>query len=294
VSPPGRRNLFAPLSGNPTPMLAFLAVTAHLAVALGLAAGLVQPRWRRRAASLILAAGVLAAGLAVLGPSPRTLDVEHRFAAFEGPEIRSTAFVTEQVTASGFGWGLVVLGFCAGWALWLRWTAAPPGAASSIGDRVHPFWGPICLAWSLLALQLVLEKVAAPAGLVGPLGVDRAVLPAALSASVLLAYAHRRVVLVLAWLAVFVTFVRTPIVVFATLATQNDWGTSFDVREITRFANPLAQAPLTVAQGSPEQLGWLIWGPHLIVMPAIYMLSLGGIGFAVTMFVTHPKTAEDA
>ena len=113
------------------------------------------------------------------------------------------------------------------------------------------------------------------------------------AASVLLAHAHRRVVMVLAWLAVFVTFVRTPLVVFATLVTQNGWGTSFDVRGITRFANPLAQSALDVATGSPEQLGWLIWGPHLLVMPAIYMLSLGGIGFAVTMFVTHPKTAED-
>jgi hypothetical protein len=276
-------------------MLDFLAVLAHLAIALGLGAGLVMPPWRRRIATLLLAAGAAAAIIAVLGGSPRSLDVEHRFAAFEGPEIRSTAFVTEQVTAPGFAWGLVVLVFCAGWATWFRRVAPGDDATGGapIGARVHPFWGPICLAWTLLALQLVLEKTAAPAGLVGPLGVDRAVLPAALAASVLLAYAHRRVILVLAWLAVFVTFVRTPIVVFATFATQNDWGTSFDVREITRFANPLAQAPLTVVQGSPEQLGWLVWGPHLIVMPAIYMLSLGGIGFAVTMFVTHPKTADE-
>lgn len=270
-------------------MLDILALLAHLAAALGLAAGLVHPGWRRRIAALVLAAGALAAVIAVLGPSPRQLDVEHRFAAFEGPEIRSTAFVTEQVTAQGFVWGVVVLLFCGLWALWLRRTASD---SAPIGDRVHPFWGPMALAWSLLTVQIALEKSAAPAGLVGPLGVDRAVLPAALAASVLLAYAHRRVVLVLAWLAVFVTFVRTPIVVFATLATQNDWGTSFDVREITRFANPLAQAPLSVVSGSPEQLGWLIWGPHLIVMPAIYMLSLGGIGFAVTMFVTHPKSSE--
>jgi len=271
-------------------MLDALALLAHLAVALGLSAGLVHPGWRRRVAALVLTAGALAAIIAAFGPSPRQLDVEHRFAAFEGPEIRSTAFVTEQVTAPGFAWGLVVLVFCGAWALWLRRTAAEDGP---IGSRVHPFWGPILLAWSLLAVQLVLEKAAAPAGIVGPLGVDRATLPAALAASVLLAYAHRRVVLVLAWLAIFVTFVRTPLVVFATLATQNDWGTSFDVREITRFANPLAQAPISVAPGSAEQLGWLIWGPHLIVMPAIYMLSLGGIGFAVTMFVTHPKSSEE-
>ena len=275
-------------------MLDVLAVLVHLAVALGLAAGLVQPTWRRRIAALVLAAGAAALVLALVGPSPRELAVEHRFAAFVGPEIRSTAFVTEQVSAPGFLWGLVALAFCGGWALWLRRSASPDGARADIGAGVHPFWGPICLAWSLLALQIALEKVAAPAGFVGPIGVDRAVLPGALAASVLLAHAHRRVVMVLAWLAVFVTFVRTPLVVFATLATQNGWGTSFDVRGITRFANPLAQSPLDVATGSPEQLGWLIWGPHLLVMPAIYMLSLGGIGFAVTMFVTHPKTAEDA
>ena len=36
--------------------------------------------------------------------------------------------------------------------------------------------------------------------------------------------------------------------------------------------------------GSAEQLFWLVWAPHLILFPAIYMLSTGGIGFLRLMW----------
>jgi hypothetical protein len=272
-------------------MLTALSFLAHLAVVAALSSALVLPRWRPALARILLGLGGLSLVLALLGPNPRSLAVGHSFAAFDGPEIRSIRFPIEEVSAHGLLYGLVVLGFCAGWALWLR-RAAPDGTADSLhpGAGVHPFWGPMTLCWSTLAVGLLLEKVAAPSGLVAPLAAERAILPPALAASVLLAWAHRRVLLVLAWLAVFVTFARIPLVVFGTLATHNGWGTSLDVHSITRFANPLAQSPVQVAAYSAEQLGWLIWAPNLLVMPGVYMLSLGGIGFAATMFVNHPKT----
>ena len=59
------------------------------------------------------------------------------------------------------------------------------------------------------------------------------------------------------------------------------------------FANPLQQIAQRVAEGSPEQLGWLIWAPNLLIMPGLYLMSLSGVAFGITMFVLHPKTQED-
>ena len=133
---------------------------------------------------------------------------------------------------------------------------------------------------------------AAAVGLVTPLAFDRALFPACIAACFLLAIQIRRVPLVLAWLSVLVTFGRLPLALFGTFATQREFGTSLDVHSITMFVDPFAQSPVQVAQQSSEQLAWLIWLPNLLVMPALYMLSLSGIAFAITMFVTHPHSAD--
>lgn len=274
-------------------MLNAVLFVLHAAVIAAIAAAMVRPAWRSRAAVGLTALGVLSLFVAGVGPASRELELFHTFAAYEGSLITLKQFPVDHVTAAGFLWGLVVLVFCAGWALWL-WRTAPAADAPPppTGAGVHPFFGPLALIWSSIALELALQKAAAPAGLVAPLPFDRAILPAALGACVLLAVRCRRVILVLAWLSLLVTFARIPLIVFGTFATQESFGTTLDVHTITLFANPLNQTPLEVAAWSPEQLGWLIWAPNLLVMPALYMLSLGGIGFAVTMFVLHPKRPD--
>ena len=73
------------------------------------------------------------------------------------------------------------------------------------------------------------------------------------------------------------------------LASNNHWGTSLDISSITLFANPVIQQPIEVVPGSTEQHLWLIWLQHMVMMPGIYMMSIGGIAFAVHLYIKHPE-----
>jgi hypothetical protein len=229
----------------------------------------------------VLGATALVAAALALG-SERSLLVTHPFPAFEGQSIRTKAFPIESVAAPGQWYGLCAAAFCFGWAAWL-------GRLVRTRRDVDPFWAPLVLGWSSTALVLALEKAAAPEGLVAPLAFDRGLLPASSCAAVLLAIRCRSVFLTLSWLSLFVSLSRLPIAVFGTLATRHGWGTSLDVHSMRVFANPFMQWPVEVQPASFEQLGWLVWAPQLLILPAIYMLSVGGVAFAVSMFVLHPE-----
>jgi hypothetical protein len=58
------------------------------------------------------------------------------------------------------------------------------------------------------------------------------------------------------------------------------------VRDIV---NPMTQLQFDprLQPGSAEQQFWLIWLEHVIVFPALYLLSLTGIAFGVWMFHRH-------
>ena len=71
-----------------------------------------------------------------------------------------------------------------------------------------------------------------------------------------------------------------------------EFGTSLDVHGIVDFADPFRQIPMRVVAHSSDQLAWLLWGPHLLVFPALYLLSAGGIAFAVAQFVLHPPGTD--
>src|SRR5690606_16786001 len=224
-------------SGRLGTMIDALLVVLHVAALVAIAAALIRPRWRRPVAVGLLALGVLAVPAALLGPKTRSLELRYAFARFEGAELGLGEYIVDTTTAAGWLWGVVALGFAAVWAAYL-WRAAPrPDGAPR---AVHAFLAPLGLAWSGLALMLLFEQVAAPAGLVAPYGVERPLLPAGIAAAVLLATRVRRVFATLAWLAIFLSVSRAPVAVLGTWATLEGLGTSLDVHTITRFANPLA------------------------------------------------------
>ena len=66
----------------------------------------------------------------------------------------------------------------------------------------------------------------------------------------------------------------------STLATRGEWGTSLDVHSIEHFANPFVKRTVSVEPGSQEQLMWLVWSGHLLILPALYMMSAGGVALA--------------
>ncbi|MBK8976913.1 MAG: hypothetical protein IPM29_13420 [Planctomycetes bacterium] len=272
-----------------------LLVLAHLLALALCALALVLPAWRGRAATVVGVLALAAAAAALAGPASRTAQVVFRFAAFEGANIVWKPFVVETVTAAGHAFGMSALVFALPWCAFLL--GRRPGGASGAGRHgagVHPFWGPLLLAWSAVALQLAFEKTAAPHGLVEPAGLERALLPPSLAAAALLALRIRKVLPTFLWLAVFVTVARLPLAIWGTLATREQLGTSLDVHTVTRFANPFAQVAMHVDAGSNEQLAWLVWAPNLLILPGLYMLSLGGVAFAVVMWAVHaPRRREE-
>ncbi len=274
-------------------MLDFLLPLVHVLILAVVAFALVAPAWRLRAAALL---GLAAVGALAWGATSgaRSLEITHRFSAFEGRVMTWKAFPIETVEAPGLHWGLAVAAFGVLWAglLWWKRPHADRPSSTALGAGFHPFWAPMLLAWTGMALHFALEKTAAPAAMVDPAGVERALLPASLAAAALLAISLRKVFWSLCWLSLFVAVARLPLAAWGTYATYNELGTSYDVHSITVFANPLQQIAQKVVAGSNEQLGWLIWAPNLLVLPGLYLMSLSGVAFAIVMFVLHPKTQE--
>ncbi|MEO0480668.1 MAG: hypothetical protein AAF196_14405 [Planctomycetota bacterium] len=272
-------------------MIDFLLVLIQLAVLSLCAAALVRPALRRPAALSLAAVAALALLGGVLG-GDRELQLSHRYSAYDGKSIAWKAFPTELVTAPGYAFGLVVLAFALPWAVWFLRSAPRPDRPASAATAPVSIVPPLLLAWSGIALVLGLQKTAAPSVLVQPVGFDRVLLPASIAASVSFAYRFRKVLPSILWLSLFVTAVRSPIAIIGTLATKNGLGTTLDVRNVVKIASPLTQQPMKLEPASTEQLGWVLWGPNLLAMPAFYMLSLGGIAFGVTMWITHPATTK--
>lgn len=255
----------------------------HLAAYFALGIALAVPRSRGPLAVLVAAVGVATLAFAVLGQGQRELEVLRYFPAYEedGFEIVARAFSVDRTSAPGWQWGAVFAAFALLWAavLWaLRGVAQPRNA----------FLGPVLLAWSGAAVILLMQKTAAPAAVVQPVGLERALFPACLAAAILLGRLCTRFLHVLLYLCLMIFAARFPVALFSKLASDGHWGTALDVHTITAFVNPLAGLQVEAAPGSPEQQGWLIWSWHLMFVPSMYLMSLGGIAFAVFMFVKHP------
>ena len=254
----------------------------QLVVFGAIAAMTALPAVRRKGAVLLgLTAAAALVAAAVDASTARTLEITHRFTAYVDLAIRQKEFPIEtRLDIPGYWWGLLCATFCAGWAVW----------AHRVGERpARSFGAPLALAWSGAALQLLLEKAAAPAGLLQPfdLAPDRAILPATLAGALLLARRGRRPVHLFLYLSLLVAVTRLPLAVIGTLATRRGWGTHLDVHDTRFFVPPMGGSSigaLEVEPGDTAQLLWMIWTPHLVLFPFIYLMSTGGIAFLKLMW----------
>lgn len=259
-----------------------LAIVLGIALC-GLGAGLCRRQLARPMALLALAAAGVAQAAALAGPATRTLEATHTFAAYaaDGFEVVPRHFPVDRVAAAGWQWPLPFVLLTLVWAglLW-RWSGSP--------RRPHPVLVPLLLAWSGTAAWLAMQKLAAPAAVVQPFGLDRFLFPACVAMAVLVAGRGDRFRPVLMQLCLGTAAARLPAALFSKLASDGHWGTGLDVHTITAFVNPIARIEVEVAAGSWQQQAWLIWGQHLFFLPGVYLLSLGGIAFGLFLYRTHP------
>ena len=258
-----------------------LSILAALALFLGPLVALTLPARRRAAAAVLaLTAGSLAATAVLEAGAERTLDVTYSFAAYVEQEVKAVDFVVDTASAPGWQWALLAAAWALLWAIW----------AWRVGDRLaHTLFGPAALAWGGSALVMGLQKLAAPTQLAMGLGIpmvppfELAVWPGVLACMVLLARHDPKVLPFILYATLCATLAHTPLAVFGTYATKNEWGTALDVHVIDHIANPLTRVSTPLEAKSEEQIAWLVWAPQLIVLPALSMMSAGSIGFATLM-----------
>lgn len=257
-----------------------LLLPAELLLFLAVALGLGRPALRRPLGLLACLSALALLGWGFAAEGVRELEIRTSVVAYVGNDIRPKDFTIETVQAAAGCWQLLGALWAGAWGAILLVLRTRP---------VHPFWLPLLFGLSTVALTLLWEKAAAPEALVRPAGIERGLLLASALAAVQLALRCRKALLAMAWLSLFVTGSRLPVAITSSWLTQEGWGTSLDVHSITAFANPLLLMPVEVEQGSTQQAAYLIWGPQLLVMPALYMLSLGGLAFALVMYLRHEE-----
>ncbi len=260
-------------------LLACLLAAAFVGAALALP----LPNLRRPAAALLLVAAVAAVAAGLFGPADRTLTTIHTYAGYEGSnqEISMVAFPTGTRSAPGWQWPLPFAGFAALWAVVLL----------GLRDRAlrNPFLLPLPMAWTAVAAWLAMQWLAAPAAVVQPLGIDRMLFPAGLALALLAARSARSLVGMFLAISSGTMIARVPVAFASKYLSDHRLGTALDIHTIRDIVNPMTQQQfdprLTLDSG--EQQFWLIWLEHVIVFPALYLLSFTGVAFGVYMFHKH-------
>jgi hypothetical protein len=260
-------------------LLACLHGATYLAVGLGL----YLPAARRPACGIAVASAVIGLLAGALDAGPRELTTVHTYAGFDGAaqEVSMVSFPTGTASAAGWLWPLPFAAFAAGWVVVLL--------RLGHGQPRSFWWWPMLLAWTATAQWLGMQWLAAPAAVVQPLGLDRVLFPAGLALA-LLAARHANGLLSLLFLVSAGTVAaRLPAALFSKLASDNRWGTCLDISSVRDIVNPMTglQFHPRLQPGSAEQQFWLIWLEHIIMFPAVYMMSLTGIGIGAYMMHRH-------
>ncbi len=262
----------------------------HLAAYLALGLALPLPRLRRIATAVLLLCAVASVAHGLFGPPERTLTTVHTYAGFEGHafEVSMVEFPTGTVTAPGWQWPLPFAAFALGWALCLR----------RLGDRAprRPIGTALAFAWTATAAWIAMQMLAAPALLVQPVGIDRFLFPAGLALAILAARSSRGLVPLFVTISAGTIGARLPAALFSKFASDAGFGTGLDISRIVDIVNPMTQVQFEprLQPGSGAQQFWLIWLEHVLVFPALYLLSFLGVAFGVYMFHTHgPDTEPD-
>jgi hypothetical protein len=256
---------------------------SHVLAFLVLAFALAMPGFRRAGAALLLGIAVLTGAAALLGDGPRTLETVHTFAGYEGSamEVSMVSFPTGTFTAAAGMWAVPFAAFAACWILILlslkqRWVKSP--------------WIlPLLFAWSGLLLWLAEQYFAAPALLVQPIGLDRFLWPAGLCLCLVASKQCKSLLAVFVTIGAGITLGRLPAAFFSLYASNHELGTCLDIHAIRDIVNPMTQMQFEprLEAGSEQQQFWLIWLQHVIFYPAVYLMSLFGIGFGTYMFHKH-------
>jgi hypothetical protein len=260
-----------------------LLATLHGLTYLALGLGLAVPTLRRWAVWLAVAAalGSLAAG--ALEPGLRSLTTVHTYAGFEGAdqEVSMVSFPTGQASAPGWQWPLPFAGFAGLWALWLHHAGRQPLRT--------PWLGPLLFAWTATAQWLVMQWLAAPAPAVQPLGLDRFLFPAGVALALGAASTAPSLLSMLFRISAGTVAARLPAALWSKFASDQNLGTSLDIGAVRDIVNPMTglQFEPRLVPGSSQQQFWLIWLEHVVMFPALYLLSLSGIAFAAYMIRRH-------
>ena len=260
-----------------------LLALLHLAAFVTLALGLALPAVRRIAVATLATAAIASVAAGMLEPDPRTLETVHTYLGFEGSSLEPSmvAFPTGTVTAAGWSWPLPFAGFAAFWIVWLLRLGREPQRRGVVTT--------LAFAWTATAAWLGMEMLAAPSAVVQPFGLDRFLFPAGLTIAIAAAKTAPGLVHLFAAVSVCTIGARLPAALFSKFASDSQLGTSLDIHQVRDIVNPVTRLqfePRLVA-GSGEQQFWLIWLEHVIVFPALYVMSLGGVAFCVHMFHTH-------
>ena len=263
-----------------------LLLLLHLAAYVALGLALALPRARRAAIAALALAALVGVAAGALAPEERELETVHTYAGFEGvsQEVSVVAFPTGTFRAPGWQWPLPFLGFAAVWCVVL--------VALRRRLPANPLVLPLLFAWSATATWLLMQWRAAPALTVQPVGLDRFLWPAGLAAALLAARTARTFGQLLLWVAAATMLARLPAALISKYVSDQRLGTVLDVHTIRDIVNPMTQLQFEprLAIDSSEQQYWLIWLEHVIVFPAVHLMSLFGIAFGTWMFLRHPDS----
>ncbi len=269
--------------------ISFLQGASYVLLAVALSGPLARrTAWRRSATIVVCLAAIASLAHGLLGPEQRELTTIHTFVGYEGlnQETSAVHFETGTKSAAGYLWPLPFLGFALVGLALLRWTR----------DRLprSPWVLPCLFAWSGITSWLLMQQFAAPAALVQPWGLPRILWPACLLLTFELARSNDRLLSMLAQLCVGIVALRLPVALVSKYLSDNELGTSLDVHRVTDFVHPFTQLQFMpkLTEHSSEQQFWLIWAEHVIMFPALYLMSMAGIAFCVFMIRKHDRMTD--
>lgn len=251
-----------------TASLPYLPATLGALILL-LHAPLVGEVGRRRIALLFTAGAAACFWVAFQqGSTPVSLDVVNPFPM--GEPMESRPVLIERVEAPGWQWGVVCGVFCGLWALVTF--AAVRGRSQS----PPPVLWPLVVVLSFVALRLVLEKSAAPGGLVWATGGSMG-LPILIGYTGYYAAAKRKGYLgMLGVVFLLALGHRLVITVFGYLATSQGWGTHLDVTAVTELNTPLGGQ--RALHGTTDKWIWAMLVPQMGLWLAATMVLGATLG----------------
>jgi hypothetical protein len=260
-----------------------LLALLHLAAFVTLGIAIPVPAVRRPAIAALALAAVASVTFGVVESGERTLETVHSYAGFAGHdlEVSMVPFPTGTVTAAGWLWPVPFAAFAMLWIAVLAFRGREP--------LRFPIWTALVFAWTATGCWLAMQMLAAPSAIVQPVGLDRVLFPAGLAAAIGAGRTRERLLPMLLVVSSAVMAARVPVALFSNYATDFQLGTVLDTSRIRDIVNPMTQMQFDprLVPGSGEHKFVLIWLEHLIVFPALYLMSLSGVGFCVLMFHQH-------